>query len=37
MSKCIKCDVEVISVNNRCPFCDGELKNGKRQIQYITL
>ena len=26
MSKCLKCDVDVISVNNRCPLCDGELK-----------
>lgn len=26
MSKCLKCDVEVISVDNRCPLCDGELK-----------
>ena len=26
MSKCLKCDVEVISVTNRCPLCNSELK-----------
>ena len=31
MSKCIKCNVEVNSVTNRCPLCNSELKKWKKE------
>lgn len=31
MSKCLKCDVEVNSVTNRCPLCNSELKKWKEE------
>lgn len=31
MSKCIKCEVEVNSVNNRCPLCNSELKKWNKE------
>ena len=31
MSKCLKCEVEVNSVNNRCPLCNSELKKWNKE------
>ena len=32
MSKCLKCDVNVNSVTNRCPLCDSIIDDTKNNI-----